>query len=190
MSTAKPFNFWDLLADPNTQVALAQMGASMVPQGEGYAGDVIGNAAINLVKSKAAQKAGEQTLGRDAVTKKLGPVTPIDKPGLNSIKSNANGSLDLDINTNDQAGLIASLGGYTPLGSEGVNRITRSPRGSLLVNYDPPKPFDIAELSELEAAPTAVRDTSKLSYTPISQSALQTEVDGMLEPWAMRRRSV
>lgn len=190
MAGTTPFSLGKLFEDPNFINLLAGVGASIDPTG---VGGILGNATMKLVSSKQAQRAGEKTLnetGRDVVTRKLGPVTPIDREGPNSIKSNSNGSLDIDVNTRDSGKLVSTLGGYTPLGIEGVNRVTRTPRGSFLINYDPPKARSAAfdnELASLEAAPTAARDESKLSYTPVSQSALQTELDSTLEPFAGRR---
>lgn len=194
-TTPKPFNFWDMLADDNFQLLLANMGAAAVP--EGYAGNVIGKAAANMIRSKAAQRVGEQQLNEDGeVTRKLGPLTPKGTTGPNKISRKSNGSLDIDVDHPDPAKLVDTLGGYTPIGQEGINSLSRTPSGSLLVNYDPPRrklaaasPID-TELASLEAAPTAARDSSRLSYTPISQQSVQAEIDGILEPWAMRRRVV
>lgn len=185
---SKPFSVTGLFEDPDFQLLLANMGRQL--GGEGSAGKVIGDAAANMISSKAAQRAGEQLLNEDGdpVTRKLGPITPRGQQGPTVVKTRRNGSLDIDIDHNDPAKLLTALGGYSPLGQEGVNSITRSPTGSLLVNYDPPRrnPLD-GELASLEAAPTAVRDRNKLSYTPTSPTQTASDVEDLLNPYLARR---
>lgn len=192
--TTHGFSISGLFENPDFLRMLAGIGAEMDPQG---AGGILGRAATTMIKSKAAAKAGEQTLNEDGeVTRKLGPLTPKGTQGPNKITRKSNGSLDIDVDHSDPAKLVDTLGGYTPLGQEGINSLSRTPSGSLLVNYDPPKQRLVrenpisTELASLEAAPTAARDRNKLSYTPISPNSVQDEIDDTLSPFAMRRRRV
>jgi hypothetical protein len=184
-------NVADLFADKNFQLLLANMGRQMDPEG---AGGIIGNAAANMIKSKAAQEAGEQLLNEPdtaGVTKKLGQPTPKGTPGLNSVTRKTNGSLDIDIDHPNMDRLVADLGGYSPLGTEGVNSVRKQPAGSLLVNYDPPKTRSIAsDVYDLAAAPTTARDVTRLSYTPTSQNEVQADIDSTLDPWLQRGRKL
>ena len=192
-------SFWDqltkTLADPNVQQLMAGMGAAADPEG---AGGIIGNAASRMISSKAAQSAAAKQLStaeaerqelRDQhreLMNRLGPVTPLDKVGLNGIKPAKNGTLDIDVNPADHAQLVSDLGGFTSLETPGINSISRSPRGSTLVNYTPPKTV-ATQVNELAAAPTAVRDTSRLSYVSATPDATANEVTDLLEPYAPRR---
>jgi len=202
-TTPKPFNFYDLLADPNTQMLLAGIGTAMDEEG---AGGVIGKPTMNLVRSKAAQSAAAQQLASGKAEReelrlqhrqlldKLGPITGPSETGLNSVKPAANNTANIDFTTQDAGKLVSTLGGFSPLEQEGVNSVRRSPNGSLLVNYTLPKiasqPTVASEVDALAAAPTASRDTSRLSYQPTSQAAVQTEVDDLLDPYTGRRRTV
>jgi hypothetical protein len=201
MAESTGFNFWDLLADPNAQQLLANIGAAADPEG---AGGVIGNAASRLISSKASQSAAAKQLStadaerqelrqlhRDLINR-LGPVTPQGTPGLNAIKpTKTSNNVDLDIDADDPGQLVANLGGFTNPGTPGINSITRSPNGSMLVNYDLPRPASRPSISDevnsLAAAPTANRSTSGLSYTPVSTTQTANEVQDLLDPYAPRR---
>ena len=97
------WSFSKMLADPNFQLLLANMGKAADPEGPG---GVIGGAAANMISSKAAQTAVEKRdAARQAQIKQLielhGGITHPDKPGLNSIKATPAGSLALDLNLGD-----------------------------------------------------------------------------------------
>ena len=100
------WSFGKMLADPNFQLLLANMGKAADPEG---AGGVIGGAAANMISSKAAQGAMEKSeLQRQTQIKQLidtlGGVTPKDKPGVTSIKRTPTGGVafDLDLPSLDQ----------------------------------------------------------------------------------------
>lgn len=202
-STTKPFSISEFFANPNMQLLLAGLGTELDPEG---AGGRIGRPTANLIRSQAAQSAAAKQLAegkaeRDELRNqhrelmnRLGPITPIDRPGLNSIKPASNGTVNIDTNTNDSGKLVSDLNGFTPLEQEGVNSVTRSPSGSMLVNYTLPKPRTVPSVSDevtsLAAAPTASRDTSRLSYTPASAAATQADIDSTLGDYYGRRRLV
>jgi hypothetical protein len=94
------WSFSKMLADPNFQLLLANMGKAADPEG---AGGVIGGAAANMISSKAAQGALEkQDAARKAQIKQLidlhGGITAPDKPGLNSMKMTPAGALNFELN--------------------------------------------------------------------------------------------
>lgn len=100
------WSFSKMLADPNFQLLLANMGKAADPEG---AGGVIGGAAANMISSKAAQGALEKREAqRQAQIKQLidtlGGVTPKDQPGVTSIKRTPSGGVafDLDLPSVDQ----------------------------------------------------------------------------------------
>lgn len=204
MAEATPstgLSFTKVLEDPNVWQLLANMGAAADPEG---AGGVIGNAASRMISSKAAQSAAAKQLAsadaeraelrqqhRDLINR-LGPVTPPGTPGLNSIKpTKTSRNVDVDIDTNDAGKLVADLGGFTDVGTPGVNSITRSPNGSMLINYDLPRARTVPSISDevnaLAAAPTASRDVTRLSYTPVSQAQTANDVQDLLDPYLPRR---
>lgn len=92
------WSFSKMLADPNFQLLLANMGKAADPEG---VGGVIGGAAANMISSKAAQGAMEKSEAQRQTQIKqlidtLGGVTPKDKPGVTSIKRTPSGGLALD----------------------------------------------------------------------------------------------
>jgi hypothetical protein len=99
-SPAAGLSFSGMLADPNFQLLLANMGKSADPDG---AGGVIGGATANMISSKAAQGAiDKRDAARKAQIQKLidlhGGITPPDKPGLNSMKMTPSGALNFELN--------------------------------------------------------------------------------------------
>jgi len=104
------WSFTSMLADPNFQLLLANMGKAADPEG---VGGVIGGAAANMISSKAAQTAVEKRdAARQAQIKQLielhGGLTAPDKPGLNSIKATPAGSLAFDLNLQDPGGITGT----------------------------------------------------------------------------------
>jgi hypothetical protein len=190
---------YDFFANPNMQLLLAGLGTELDPEG---IGGKLGRPTTALIKGQSAQRAATQQLEagkaeREALREqhrllldRLGPITGPDKVGLNGIKPAANGTVNIDTNIADPGKLVADLGGFTDLSQPGINSMTRSPNGSTLVNYTLPKvvsqPTLASEVDSLAAAPTASRDRSRLSYTPVAATATQTEVDDMLQPYRGR----
>jgi hypothetical protein len=194
------FSIGNMFSDPNFLQLLAGIGAAADPEG---AGGVIGKPTMNLIKSKAAQSAAAKQLESGAAERdelrqqhrellnRLGPITGPSEAGLNSIKPAANRTVNIDLNAPDTGKLVSDLGGFSALEEPGINSMTRSPSGSTLVNYTLPKrreiPIVADEIESLDAAPTAIRDRSRLSYTPTTAATTQADIDSTLSGFLPRR---
>ena len=131
------WSFSKMLADPNFQLLLANMGKAADPEG---AGGVIGGAASNLISSKAAQGALEKRdAARQEQMKRLidlhAGITPPDKPGLNSIKMTPAGAVALELNLGDPETGVASRSAIAP-----TSTTTAPARTQLLTGEQPKAP--------------------------------------------------
>jgi len=86
------WSFTSMLADPNFQLLLANMGKAADPEG---VGGVIGGAAARQAQIKQ-------------LIELHGGLTAPDKPGLNSIKATPAGSLAFDLNLQDPGGITGT----------------------------------------------------------------------------------
>lgn len=135
------WSFSKMLADPNFQLLLANMGKAADPEG---VGGVIGGAAANMISSKAAQGALEKRdAARQQQIKQLidlhAGITPPDKPGINSIKMTPAGSLALDLNLGEPG--ISGTPEAKAFSNTVSSMVPQEPRTQLLTGEAPkPKP--------------------------------------------------
>lgn len=149
----KPWSLSGMLADPNFQLALANMGTAADPEGTG---GTIGKAAANLISSKAAQTAVEKRdksrqTQIDMLVSALGGLTPKDQPGITSLSRTPSGGLKIDY---DLPPLDTSMGP----GSQTMQLATQQAKpvgtGTVLAPKETPAAIATTPATSLRATPT------------------------------------
>lgn len=166
---AEGWSFTKMLADPNFQMLLANMGKAADPEG---AGGVIGGAASNMISSKAAQTALEKSeVQRQAQIKQLidtlGGVTPKDKPGVTSIKRTPTGGVafDLDLPPLDQ-----------PVGTGTVLAPPPAERTQLLTGEQPKAPV-VPTAPQVATTPVPAQAPAATQPSPIRTANVRDVAD-------------
>lgn len=166
--TAQPWSFTGMLADPNFQLALANVGKSLDPEG---AGGIIGGAAANMISSKAAQTAIEK---RDAARQKQiqqliamhGGLTAKDTPGITTVKRTPSGAVAFEL---DLPPLDTSIGPGSQTSQYATQRATPAGTGTVLAPKETPAAIattPTAAPAPLSATPTRTRQPDIADIAP------------------------